>query len=114
VLLDASTCDGHDARVCPQAQSLAASEEEHMHAHHKAFEYVRADEVAECWDDVGPELYRKLWNVIVPLQKSIPNLEDSGPADHIGFENLAAHWHHLTEFEQARLNALAEERESGL
>lgn len=72
------------------------------------FTIVRADEVAECWDGVPKDLYAKLWNTIVPLQKPIPNLEDSGPHDHVGHENLAAHWAHLTPDEQALLNSLAE------
>ena len=71
------------------------------------FNYTRADEVAECWNGVGHDLYAKLWNEIVPLQKPIANLEDSGPADHVGHENLASHWHLLTEAEQTHLNALA-------
>ena len=71
------------------------------------FEFMRADEVAECWDGVSEELYAALWNKVVPYQKAIPNLEDSGPADHVGHENLAAHWHRLTEEEQVELNRLA-------
>ena len=67
---------------------------------HPTFATIRADEVAECWEGVGTALYAKLWNEIVPLQKSIPNIEDSGPHDHVGFENLAAHWHLLTPGEQ--------------
>jgi hypothetical protein len=78
---------------------------------HMEFEYNRADEVAECWDGIPKELYAKLWNDIVPLQKNIPNIEDSGPADHVGFENLASHWHMLTEDEQWFLNSLAIKRE---
>ena len=78
---------------------------------HPAFEYTRADEVAECWDGVPEELYRKLWRVIVPKQKPIPNLEDSGPADHVGFENLAAHWSDLSEDEQQLLNELARKQD---
>lgn len=74
------------------------------------FETIRADEVAECWEGVPEELYLKLWNVIVPLQRPIPNLEDSGPHDHIGHENLAAHWRHLTNSEQELLNKLADAR----
>jgi hypothetical protein len=73
------------------------------------FKYIRADEVAECWEGVSEDLYFALWR-IVPHQKSIPNLEDSGPHDHVGHENLAAHWHRLTEEEQAELNKLAEAR----
>jgi hypothetical protein len=75
------------------------------------FEYIRADEVAECWEGVSKELYATLWNVIVPWQKPIPNIEDSGPADHVGHENLAAHWHLLNEGEQLELNALAEAKD---
>lgn len=78
---------------------------------HQAFETTRADEVAECWDGVPEHLYKKLWNEIVPLQKPIPNLEDSGPHDHIGHANLASHWDRLTLVEQVLLNKLAEERE---
>jgi hypothetical protein len=74
------------------------------------FKIIRADEVAECWDGVPEELYLKLWNVIVPRQKEIPNLEDNGPADVVGYENLASHWHLLTEEEQKLLNALAEKK----
>jgi hypothetical protein len=59
------------------------------------FKYIRADEVAECWDGVPKELYAKLWNEIVPLQAPIPNIEDSGPADHVGHENLAVNWYSL-------------------
>lgn len=74
---------------------------------HDQFRYMRADEVAECWDGVPSDLYARLWNDIVPLQAEIPNLEDSGPHDHIGHENLAAHWHILSEADQTLLNALA-------
>jgi hypothetical protein len=71
------------------------------------FEYIRADEVAECWEGVSTDLYMALWNKVVPHQKPIPNLEDSGPADHVGHENLSAHWDKLTEAEQVELNRLA-------
>lgn len=74
---------------------------------HPSLTHIRADEIAECWDGVPEELYSKLWNTIVPLQSAIPNLEDSGPYDHVGHENVASHWHHLTEDEQKLLNELA-------
>jgi hypothetical protein len=74
---------------------------------HPTFNYTRADEVAECWEGVSRELYVALWNKIVPHQKPIPNLEDSGPHDHIGHENLSAHWDRLTVEEQTELNELA-------
>lgn len=72
-----------------------------------AFSYTRADEVAECWDNIPQPLYSKLWNEIVPLQKPIPNREDSGPHDHVGHANLSSHWHLLTTDEQVLLNKLA-------
>jgi len=78
---------------------------------HATFNTIRADEVAECWDGVGTELYATLWNKIVPLQKEIPNIEDSGPHDHIGYESLAAHWHVLSLADQIELNALAQSEE---
>jgi hypothetical protein len=79
---------------------------------HPTFETIRADEVAECWDGVSKDLYFALWNKIVPHQKSIPQeiLEDSGPHDHIGRENLASHWDKLTEEEQTLLNELADKQ----
>ena len=77
----------------------------------RAFETIRADEVAECWEGVPEALYIKLWNEIVPLQKPIPNIEDNGPHDVVGFENLAAHWKLLTEDEQRLLNTLAKKRD---
>ena len=77
------------------------------------FEYIRADEVAECWEGVSAELYRALWEkVVIPFQKVIPNLEDSGPGDHVGHENLAAHWKRLTITEQKELNRLAAARDA--
>lgn len=72
-----------------------------------AFRYIRADEVAECWEGVSKELYAALWNKVVAVQKEIPNIEDNGPADVVGYENLAEHWGLLTEVEQTELNALA-------
>jgi len=81
-----------------------------MSTPHETFNYFRADEVAECWP-VGDSLYFKLWNTIVPLQEPFPNLEDSGPHDHVGHESLSKHWHLLTEEEQLFLNRLAKAAE---
>lgn len=85
---------------------LKQTKEARMIKPHSSYRYMRADEVAECWP-CSKELYIALWNKVVPHQKEIPNLEDTGPADHIGFENLAAHWSKLTQEEQAELNKLA-------
>lgn len=79
---------------------------------HHYFKLFRADEVAECWDGVPQELYAKLWNTIVPKQREIPNIEDNGPADLVGFENLASHWSLLTSEEQIFLNILATAKET--
>lgn len=56
---------------------------------------TRADEVAETWDGVYsvPGLYEALW--VLP-QNEIPNIEDSGPHDHIGHDNLAQYWDKLS------------------
>jgi hypothetical protein len=79
---------------------------------HPLFKLHTADEVAECWEGVPEALYLKLWNVIVPKQKEIPNREDNGPADVIGIGNLAAHWKLLTDDEQKLLNGLAEKKQA--
>ena len=78
---------------------------------HNAFRWVRADEVAECWN-VEDDIYEALWHRVVPHQKEIPNIEDSGPADHVGFECLAKHWLRLSEDQQIRLNEVATKREA--
>ena len=65
-----------------------------------------ADQVAECLDGVPMELYRKLWNEIVPLQDGPnPNIEDMGPE--VGDDTLSAFWDKLTNEEQATLNRAA-------
>lgn len=63
---------------------------------------IRADEVAECWDGViaVPGLYEALWGL---PQTPIPNIEDSGPADHVGHDNLAAQWGKLSDEHKAAL-----------
>ena len=77
---------------------------------HEAFKYSRADEVAETWET--PEwLYQELWE-IVAFQKPIPNLEDSGPHDHVGHESLSKHWRKLSIGAQCTLNRLAVERDA--
>jgi hypothetical protein len=82
---------------------------------HDSFEYFRADEVAECWNGIikVPGLYEALWE-IVSVQAPIPNIEDSGPFDHVGHENLADHWDKLSEEHQTALNRLAAQRDEEL
>jgi hypothetical protein len=74
---------------------------------HSAFSYHTPDEVAECWDGVSKALYAKLWS-LTELVPPIPNIEDSGPHDHVGHGNLADLWDHLSEDEAITLNELAE------
>jgi len=78
---------------------------------HPFFNVVRADEVAECWDGVTDELYKRLWSVLVPQQRPIPNIEDNGPADVVGIGCVAENWGLLTEEEQSLLNTLAAAQE---
>jgi hypothetical protein len=76
-----------------------------------AFKYTRPDEVAECWDGVGEELYKVLWN-LMSYVPAIPNIEDSGPSDHVGHGNLADLWAHLSADEAEKLNKLAEAKDA--
>lgn len=82
-------------------------------APHDAFAYWRADEVAECLDGVTPVpgLYEALWE-IVGKQEPIPNIEDSGPTDHVGHENLSSHWGDLKPEFQIKLNELMDAYEA--
>jgi hypothetical protein len=70
--------------------------------------YIRPDEVAECWDGVLKVngLYEALWSL---PQTPIPNLEDSGPHDHVGHDNLAQHWSKLSEEHRIALIRLDKE-----
>lgn len=82
---------------------------------HATFKYVSPDTVAECWDGITMELRKRLWELVqfmTPIPAEI--MEDSGPADHIGHDNLADLFHHLTDEEAIALNAAAikEEEES--
>lgn len=74
---------------------------------HSALQYVRPDEVAECWEGVSKALSSALWRVTAAMPP-IPNREDSGPADHIGVNSVVEHWHMFTSDEKAELNRLAE------
>ncbi len=77
---------------------------------HHSLHVWRADEIAECWHGVPDGLYNALWNKIVACQTRIPQdiLEDSGPGDHVGRENVAMFWDKLAPDEQALLNLIAE------
>lgn len=73
-----------------------------------ALDYTRPDEVAECWDNVPDDLYDALW-AVANTMPPIPNLEDSGPADHVGFNSVSSFWDRFTPEHQALLTKLAEE-----
>jgi hypothetical protein len=67
------------------------------------FGYIRADEVAECWEGVDDDLYRTLWK-IVELMPSMKDLEEPvyGPP-----YCLSHYWDKLSEEDQVKLNELA-------
>lgn len=74
--------------------------------------YLRPDEVAECWDGVTkvPGLYEALWGFMKAV-RPIPNREDTGPADHIGYGNLAQFWDQLSPEHQAALIEIDDRRQ---
>jgi hypothetical protein len=72
---------------------------------HPAFEIIRPDEVAECWDGVSPALYQSLW-ACVPLYTGPTPEESEEPC--YGLNALAEWWDLFEEDEQEALNALAE------
>lgn len=79
----------------------------------EVFEFLSPDTVAETMngiDDV-PGLYKALWS-LTKFSKPIPNIEDSGPMDHVGHDNLAALWNHLSPEHQEALNKIAEQEEA--
>lgn len=74
---------------------------------HDAFSVARPDEVAETWEGIPDDLYASLWRV-AEMMPSIPNREDSGPHDHIGFNCVADFWSKFTDDERRALNEAAE------
>jgi len=75
---------------------------------HELFNYRSADEVAECWDGVSPELYKALWNDVVHVMP----FTETGEDDTYDFDDknvLSRFWHLLSEDHQRELNALAVE-----
>ena len=73
---------------------------------HAALYYIRPDEVAECWSGCTNALYEHLWSVMDHVP-AIPNVEDSGPADHVGHGSVASMWEHFDDQDRLTLNALA-------
>lgn len=75
------------------------------------FKVWSPDEVAECLDGVGDDLYRALW-ALVPLYQDEPRSE---VPDDFARRALARFWDHLDRDTHLRLNelAVAHDRELG-
>jgi hypothetical protein len=68
--------------------------------------YVRPDEVAECWNNVPDSLYTFLWTLTNKYQHI--DREDCGPYDVIGINSVIKFWNDFTEEQKIQLNQLAE------
>lgn len=71
-----------------------------------AFEVLRADEVAECWEGVNDHLYKKLWDIVQMMPRYNPEVMEEPVIG--GKYALAYYWKYLDEDEQRQLNELAE------
>ena len=74
-------------------------------APHSLFNVWSPDTVAECLEGVPSELYRRIWNDIVPQYDGKPRSE---VPDDFDTRCLALYWEQFTDAERATLNALAE------
>lgn len=72
-----------------------------------AFQIIRPDEVAECWDGVGDDLYRALWACVNDYKAPSPEVSEE-PC--YGLDCVADFWDRFTDAQKAALNALADER----
>lgn len=69
------------------------------------FKVWSPDDVAECLSGIPHDIYRKIWNEIVPLYDK----EDKGEwNDTFTSKSLSKYWDHFSEKEQKILNRLAE------
>ncbi len=77
---------------------------------HPAFEVVRPDEVAECWDGViaVPGLYQALWGCVADYKAPSPEVSEE-PC--YGLDTVEDFWDRLDGFHD-ELNALAERNEN--
>jgi len=74
--------------------------------------YIRPDEVAECWDDVPPELYTALWACVPKYDnKWRENIEDMGPHDVIGINSVSKFWRCFNTLQRIQLNDMAKRNE---
>ena len=70
-----------------------------------AFDSVRPDEVAECWDGISPALYSKLWTCVGAYKAPTPEVSEE-PC--YGMDCVADFWDRFDDAERAELNAAAE------
>jgi hypothetical protein len=71
---------------------------------HQTFDIVRPDEVAECWDGIGTDLYRSLWACVNSYKAPSPE-ESEEPC--YGMDCVADFWDRFTDDEKAALNEAA-------
>lgn len=64
------------------------------------------DTIAECFA-VSKELYRFLWNELVPLMKPIDK-EEGGPSDFVGVNCVADMWDSVPQHHREELNRVCE------
>ena len=78
---------------------------------HPRLQYVTPDTVAECWN-VGEDLYVALWKTVGAYDDAYrANIEDIGPADVVGLNNVTDFWNQFTDEQKAELNRAAQQEE---
>jgi hypothetical protein len=78
---------------------------------HVSFTVSRPDEVAECFEGVGPDLYTALWD-LVGLYPDKRTPEEMEEPVYGGKNSLAKLWKHLAPEHQVKLNELAKARDA--
>lgn len=80
---------------------------------HAAFDVVRPDEVAECWDGVlaAGDLYERLWECVSSYTAPSPEVSEE-PC--YGMDCVADFWDRFSAAEQETLNQLAQRRDDEL
>jgi hypothetical protein len=89
----------------PMEQDFHDYDNRVMLAPNSLFDVWSPDTVAECLPGVPSELYRRIWNDIVPQYDGKPRSE---VPDDFDTRCLALYWEQFTAEERATLNALAE------
>ena len=78
-------------------------------APHSTFEFIRPDEVAECWDGISDDLYRALWRCVDHFKGPTPE-EAEEPI--YGQNAVEEFWDRFTDEEKTALNAAAEAQDA--